>query len=178
MFTRNEKVVYPGHGVAKIDRIIEKRIAGKITKFFELHFLNKDMTILVPIENVISVGIRPLSSRKHINDIFKMLAEPIARMNSDTSMTNWNKRNKEYQEKLRSGDIREICSIYRDLKHIEAQKELSFGEKNLLYQTEALLVEEIALVNNMGEEKIIEQLRSVVNGYHKQKHILSAIQKM
>ena len=36
----------------------------------------------------------------------------------------------------------------KNLKHIEMQKELSFGEKNLLSQIEALLVEEISLVNN------------------------------
>ena len=176
MFTRNEKVVYPGHGVAVINRIIEKPIAGNLTKFFELRFLNnKDMTILVPVENAIDVGIRPLSTSKRINDIFKMLSEPVVNLHHDLAMTNWNKRNKDYQGKLRSGDLREICVIYRDLKHIETQKELSFGEKNLLHQTELLLVEEISIVKNMGEETAIKELRSLVAQPNK---IISSIQKM
>ncbi len=162
MFTHNERVVYPGHGVALINRIVEKCIAGKNAKFFELRFLNKDMTILVPVDNAVQVGIRPLSSSKRISDIFKMLSEPVVQMHNELAMTNWNKRNKEYQGKLRTGDLREICAIYRDLKHIETNKELSFGEKNLLHQTEALLVEEIAIVKEMGEDKATKELRSVV----------------
>ena len=69
---------------------------------------------------------------------------------------------KEYQGKLRTGNLRKICEIYKDLKHIEMQKELSFGEKNLLSQTEALLVEEISLVNNMETDKAMQQLRLLV----------------
>ncbi len=162
MFSLNEKVVYPGHGVAKINRILERRIAGKSTSFFELKFLNKDMIILVPVYNAVSVGIRRLSSRKNINIVFKMLAEPMEAAHHEAVVINWNKRNKEYQGKIRTGNLHEICEIYRDLKRIEGQKELSFGEKNLLKQTEALLVEEIALVHDMGKDKAVEQLRSLV----------------
>ncbi|MGB8366741.1 MAG: CarD family transcriptional regulator [Candidatus Babeliales bacterium] len=162
MFTLNEKVVYPGHGVARVVRIIEKKVAGKSSEFFELKFINKDMTILVPIANVLSVGIRPLSSSKHINDIFKILSEPVTPICHEAVITNWNKRNKEYQGKLRTGDLREICAIYKDLKYIETQKELSFGEKNLLSQTESLLVEEISLVNNLETDKATRQLRLLV----------------
>lgn len=162
MFTLGEKVVYAGHGVAKISRVIEKKVAGSTTSFFELIFLNKDMTILVPTNNLTAVGVRRLSSREKINDIFKLLAQPADLPSYDVTTNNWNKRNKEYQCKLRTGNLSEICKIYRDLRHIAAYKELSFGEKNLLQQTETLLVEEIALVENVGEERAIEQLRSIV----------------
>jgi CarD family transcriptional regulator len=164
MFVRGEKVVYPGHGVAVINCVIEKKIAGRILHFFELRFLNKDMTILVPTENAVEVGIRPLSSSEHINAIFKELSQPAIIKNSEAAVSNWNKRNKEYQGKLRSGNLLEIGAIYRDLRHIENYKELSFGEKNLLQQTEALLVEEIALVNNVEKFSATEYLRGIV-GY-------------
>jgi CarD family transcriptional regulator len=80
----------------------------------------------------------------------------------DVNTSNWNKRNKEYQLKLRSGDIQEIGRIYRDLRSIEKRKELSFGERTMLQQTESLLIEEIALVRDMQEERAIEDLRSVL----------------
>lgn len=160
MFVLGEKVVYAGHGVAQINRIIEKKVAGSTTSFFELKFLNKDMTILVPMQNVSAVGVRPLSSHENIIDIFKLLAQVSEAASYDGATSNWNKRNKEYQCKLRTGNLSEICKIYRDLRQLAAYKELSFGEKNLLQQTEALLVEEIALVENMGEEKAMERLRS------------------
>lgn len=158
MFSLNEKVVYPGHGVARINRIIEKNVAGNIVEFYELKFVNKEMTILVPVSNIESVGIRKLSSEERIDEIFTFLAQP-AKLAGNAS--SWNKRSKQYQFKLRSGDLFEISKIYRDLKYISQQKELSFGERTLLQQTEALLVEEVSLVKNVGEEKAIESLRSL-----------------
>lgn len=162
MFRLHDKVVYPGHGVAKINQIVEKIIGGNRTLFYELTFLNKEMTILIPTQNTENIGIRPLSSHDKINDIVKMLAEPAKKINAyELTATNWNKKNKEYQLKLRTGDLQKISEIYRDLKHIAQQKELSFGEKNLLNQTEALIAEEISVVKKLEPEKAIEHLRSV-----------------
>jgi CarD family transcriptional regulator len=165
-FSLEEKVVYPGYGVAKISRIVEKKIAGSSALFYELVFLHRDMTILVPQNNVLSVGIRKLSSTQHIDALFRELAEPVVEQSSDACLCNWNKRNKEYQFKLRSGNIQEICKIYRDLRSIEKRKELSFGERSLLQQTELLLVEEIALVRDMLEEKATEELRAMLPPRH------------
>ncbi|HMK32766.1 MAG TPA: CarD family transcriptional regulator [Nitrosopumilaceae archaeon] len=162
MFARNEKVVYPGHGVAVINCVIEKKIAGRSLQFFELRFLNKDMTILVPTNNATEVGIRPLSSTEYINEIFKLLAQPIITKQLDSAISNWNKRNKEYQGKLRSGNLLELCAIYRDLRHIENNKELSFGEKSLLQQTENLLSEEISIVTKINVNDAAKQLKDLV----------------
>jgi CarD family transcriptional regulator len=164
-FCVKEKVVYPGHGVAQINEIIEKLVAGNKVRFFKLEFLNKDMTILVPTENLTSVGIRRLSSTQHISAIFKTLAQPSQKISSE-AVTNWNKRNKDYQCKLRTGDLQEICKIYRDLKNMSVYKELSFGEKALLQQTETLLAQEISLVRNVDKEKAVEHLRSLFNKHH------------
>ncbi|MCK5632778.1 hypothetical protein KAH94_03450 [bacterium] len=160
MFSLGDKVVYPGHGVAKISCIVEKIIAGNVSRFFELKFLNKDMTILVPISNLSSIGLRRLSSDKIIDDVFEILSKP-AKLCHDSMLSNWNKRSKDYQNKLRTGDLYEICRIYRELNHLAARKELSFGEKTLLLQTESLLAEEISLVKDLGEEKAIARLRSL-----------------
>ena len=164
MFTLNVKVVYPGHGVALISRIIEKMVGDVKISFFELKFLNKEMTILVPLHSCDMAGIRKLSSNENIDAVFKLLAQTTTFQDdhSNAIINNWNKRSKDYQCKLRTGDIEEIGKIYRDLqiKFKAATKELSFGEKALLRQTETLLVEEISLVLEMNAEKAIEQLRS------------------
>lgn len=168
MFSLNDKVVYPGHGVAKINRIVEKMVAGQNSSFYELRFLNKEMTVLVSIANTDGIGLRPLSSTNGIDNIFKMLAEPSRKVkNYEVTANNWNKRNKEYQLKLRTGKLEEISEIYRDLKHIAQQKELSFGEKNLLNQTESLLAEEISIVRKLEADKTVEFLRSMFNSLEK-----------
>jgi CarD family transcriptional regulator len=168
MFRLNDKVVYPGHGVAKINRIVEKMVAGLNASFYELKFLNKEMTVLVPVANTGGIGLRPLCSTNRIDDIFRLLAEPAKKLKHyELTANNWNKRNKEYQLKLRTGNLEEISEIYRDLKHIAQQKELSFGEKNLLNQTESLLAEEISIVRKLEAEKTVEYLRSMFNSLEK-----------
>ena len=162
MFCLDEKVVYPGHGVAKIQRIMKKIIGGSEASFYELAFLNKDMTVLVPTDRADTVGLRSLSSHEHVLGVFSYLTQiPDDTANLEFTPANWSKRNKEYQTKLKNGDLKELCEIYKDLHMISGYKELSFGEKNLLQQIESLLVEEISLVEEVGEEKTIEHLRSL-----------------
>lgn len=160
MFCVNEKIVYPGHGVAVVSQEIEKNVAGHKVSFFELAFLNKDMTILVPVKGLGSTGIRRLSSSQKIEDLLRMLAQPTSKDFQELVASNWNKRNKEYQCKLRTGSLYEIGYVYRDLKYISTKKELSFGEKSLLQQTETLLAQEISLVKKVHEDKAVEELRS------------------
>lgn len=159
-FELNEKVVYPGHGVAKINRIVEKVISGKTTTLYELRFINKEMTILVPVNSLEVNGIRPLSSQDSIEVVFELLSQPSPRKAHQQVTSNWKHRNKAYQGKLKENNLRATAEIYRDLKSIELNKELSFCEKNLLLQAEMLLAQEIAHVQKIGEEKAIEHLRS------------------
>ena len=161
MFALNEKVVYPGHGVALISRIIERVVAGEVAHFYELKFLNKDMTILIPIDNLETIGIRGLSTKDYIESVFKIVMTPIVKSPLvELNNSSWNKRNKKYQSCLRSGNLVEISKIYRDLHYLSLEKELSFGERNLLSQTELLLAEEISMVEQVVRDVAIEQLRS------------------
>src|SRR4029077_12285731 len=100
-------------------------------------------------------------------------AEPFIKPTHETIATNWNKRNKEYQCKIRTGSIKEICKIYKDLMHVAAVKELSFGEKLLLEQTEFLLVEEISMVTLISEDILIKKLRLLANNNDKMASITS-----
>jgi CarD family transcriptional regulator len=162
MFSLHDKVVYPGHGVAQITAVIEKEVSSQKMTYFELKFLNKDMTVLVPTHCLNAMPIRPLSSREHVHDALRVLTQPARKLSQyEFTASSWNKRNKEYQTKLRAGGLRELSEIYRDLRFIEMQKELSFGEKNLLCQTEQLLVEEISLVEHLEPEAAIKHLRSL-----------------
>jgi CarD family transcriptional regulator, regulator of rRNA transcription len=161
VFSLHEKVVYPGHGVAQIHRILEKNVGGQTQSFYELTFMSKDMTVLIPTTGVDAAGLRPLSTSEHIDDALKVLGQPARKISHyEFNASNWNKRNKEYQLKLRRGNLKELSEIYRDLRFISTQKELSFGEKTILQQAESLLVEEIAIVQRLAQERAVEKLRS------------------
>lgn len=162
MFLLRQKVVYPGHGVAYVNRIIEKQVGAEKAAFYELTFLSKDMTILVPVSNIESIGLRSLSSVTDIHAIFNNLSKPERKLSPfEFSASSWNKRHKEYQLKLRRGTLEDLSAIYKDLRTIEAQKKLSFGEKTILQKTEGLLVEEITVVQNTDSEKTVQRLRTL-----------------
>ncbi len=106
------------------------------------------------------VGLRALSTHECVKDIMTILTKPAEPLHElDNSTHTWNKRNKEYLEKLKNGNLQELSEMYRDLHYIAAQKELSFGERGLLNQIENLLVEEIATVEETGRERMLEQVR-------------------
>ncbi|MFA5999007.1 MAG: CarD family transcriptional regulator [Candidatus Babeliales bacterium] len=159
MFLVDEKVVYPGYGVALISKLVRRLISGKQTSFYELKFFNKDMAVLVPEDRIEAVGIRRLSTEQDLNSMFKLLAEPIKKSSDELGINNWNRRNKKYQLSLRSGDLLKLCHIYRDLQLISHTKELSFGERNLKSKIELLLIEEIAVVKNIDKDKASKYLQ-------------------
>jgi CarD family transcriptional regulator len=167
MFLVNEKVVYPGYGVAFISKLVKRLISGKQTSFYELKFFNKDMAVLVPEDRLEAVGIRRLSSQQDLESMFKVLSEPIVRTEYEVGLNNWNRRNKKYQLNLRSGDLIKICQIYKDLQIISQTKELSFGERNLKSKIEQLLIEEISVVKNIDREKALKFLQKTFLGAYK-----------
>lgn len=159
MFAVHDKVVYPAHGVAVVNQIINKFLGGTPTQLYELKFVHKDMTILVPIDNLTAVGIRRLSSREVIAQLWEILSDYTPVHYHEIASSTWNKRNKKYQHILRSGNIQDIGNIYRELQMISRYKELSFGERTLLAQIELLLAQEISFVENLDSEEAVARLR-------------------
>jgi CarD family transcriptional regulator len=162
MFKLNDHVVYPGHGVAVVEDIIEKSISGTIIKFLKLNFLFKDMTILVPLYNVESIGIRYPSDNAEVDTALRELTKkPEKRLESiDFTPSGWNRRHKDYQARIQSGKLGEIAKIYRDLMYIAQQKDLSFGERTVLQTTEELIAQEIQTVKKKEREIVIQLLRN------------------
>ena len=161
MFELKDKVVYPGHGVAVIDDIIEKIVSGTSIKFFKLNFLYKDMTILLPINNLKYSGARYVGDKKAVENAIKELYKlPEKKMAYfDFTPSGWNKRNKDYQNKIQSGELVEIAQIYRDLMFIAQHKELSFGEKKILQVVEELFIQEIQLITQQERSVVLEDLK-------------------
>jgi len=164
MFCRNEKVVYPGYGVAMIQEIIVRQVVGKKSEFLQLKFMNKEMTILVPVEKIDVLKIRKLRSAEEIETGLASLSAvfSIGKKEERMQAATWSKRQKEYQTKMQSGDIVEIGLMYCELRHIEIQKELSFGEKTLLLQVEDLLAEELAISKGCKYVAAKETIRDIV----------------
>lgn len=161
MYKRSEHVIYPGHGVAVVEDIIEKTVASTTISFLKLTFLFKDMTILVPVYNVAAIGLRYPSSRQEVEVVLdELVKQPQKKLESiDLTPSGWNRRHKDYQTKLQQGGLLELAGIYRDLMHIAQQKDLSFGERTILQTIEDLLAQEIQIVVTQDREIVLQWLR-------------------
>lgn len=162
-FKINEKLVYPAHGVAVVEDVIEKMVSGRSLAFYKLAFLYKDMTILIPVNNCEQTGVRQLSALVDIDGALAALQERIAKqefVTVDVSPSGWNKRNKDYQNRVQNGDFAVVLDIYQELMHIAQNKDLSFGEKTLLQTTEELLAQELMVIKAIDRGDALELLRA------------------
>lgn len=157
MFKVGEKVVYPAHGVALIESIQTKVVSGTARKFYMLRILDSEMTIMIPSENVNSMGLRPVIGKDMVVKVYKILREKKVEMDHHT----WNRRYREYTEKIKTGSVLEIAKVLRDLFVLKGDKELSFGERKMLDTARSLLVKELAIARASPEEKIIDELRHI-----------------
>lgn len=162
MFKLHDHVIYPAHGVATVSEISEKKVADNSIQFLKLDFLFKDMMILVPTYNIAIIGIRYPSSEQEVNTaIYELSKKPERILDSiDFTPSGWNRRHKEYQNKIQDGKLIEIAKIYRDLMFIAQQKDLSFGERTVLQTTEELLVQEMQIVKIKDKDVVIQLLRN------------------
>jgi CarD family transcriptional regulator len=156
-FKKGEKVVYPAHGVGVIQDIQNKQISGTERKYYMLKILDSEMTIMIPTENVDAVGLRRVIGKEMVTKIYKILRQRKVEVDSQT----WNRRYREYTEKIKTGSPLEIAKVLRDLLVLKGDKELSFGERKMLDTARSLLVKELSIARAHPEEKIMEELKTI-----------------
>ncbi len=139
MFDVGERVVYPAHGVGRIEAIEEKTVAGKSIQCYIITIIEKELTMIVPVDNADKVGLRYLISEEEIQEVLDILKQ-----STDDMPSRWKERDRFNHEKIRTGSLYEIAEVYRDLSHLEKEKTLSSGDRKMLENTRALIVNEIA----------------------------------
>ena len=153
-----DKAVYPGHGVGEIISIEIKKIGGQELSFYILKIIDTDLKIMIPTSNPKGAGIRELIEENEIPEVYNILK------NQDVKIDNvaWNKRFKDYNEKLKSGSLFEIAEVLRDLYVLKKRKELSFGEKRMYEMAINLLSQEISIVKSLERDVIIEEIENIL----------------
>lgn len=154
MFKVGDNAVYPSHGVGIIKRIEEKVISGKKKSFYVLQVIENGMTIMVPTDNTAGVGLRALVSQQEVDEVFGILRDKQVKIDRTT----WNRRYREYMEKIKTGSVREIAEVLRNLYLLKNSKDLSFGEKKMFDTAKSLLVREISMSNRLSESEVEAEL--------------------
>jgi CarD family transcriptional regulator len=158
MFQIGDKAVYPGHGVGIIEGIETKEIMGKEQSFFILKIVDNGMTIMIPRDNVSAVGLRGVIRKPEVRKVIHILKEKDVIIDNQT----WNRRYREYMDKINTGSIYEIAEVLRDLHLLKAEKELSFGERKIMDMAENLLVRELAIARDVKESDILREIKSIL----------------
>lgn len=152
-FRANEYVVYPAHGVGKIEMIEEREVAGTKLELFVVCFEKDKMTLRVPTGKAKAVGLRRLSTPEVVKDALKTL-----RGRARIKRTMWSRRAQEYEAKINSGDLVAIAEVIRDLHRGSGQPEQSYSERQLYEAALDRLARELAAVEKIDEAAALKQV--------------------
>jgi CarD family transcriptional regulator len=156
-FSVGDKAVYPVHGVAEVVALEQRDIGGNQTPVYILKIIETGMKIMVPTINAGTIGLRDLITSKQVKEVYSILkARDIPR---DTQT--WNRRYREYMEKIKTGSVFEIAEVMRDLCVLRITKDLSFGERKMLDTARGLLTRELALAKGVGEDRIASEIEAI-----------------
>ncbi len=159
MFNVGDLAVYPAHGVGLIEGIEEKSISGIEHIFYVIRILDNDMKIMVPRKNAEQVGLRRVISDSEVEQVYAILEKKDIEFTPQT----WNRRYREYMDKIKTGSIFDLATVLRDLYILQMDKPLSFGEKKMLDTAKGLLIKELSIAKDKKEEEITEEIESIFN---------------
>ena len=157
-YKKGEVVIYPQHGACKVEGTKKMEFFGEKQEYLILKTVINEMTLKVPVEKTDDVGVRPPVSADELEDLVSVLAKPDPRVPS-----NWSRRFKNHQEKLKSGDVYQVAEVVRNLALRDQAKGLSAGEKTLYTKALSVLVSELAFALNTPEEKAIAKVEEALS---------------
>ncbi len=156
-FEVGDKAVYPVHGVAEVVALEKRDIGGSATSVYILKIVETGLKIMVPVTNAGTVGLRELISSKQVKEVYAILKSRDIPRDTQT----WNRRYREYMEKIKTGSVFEIAEVLRDLCVLRVSKDLSFGERRMLDTARTLLTREIALAKGVTEDKVSSEIDAI-----------------
>jgi CarD family transcriptional regulator len=157
-FDVGDKVVYPHHGAAVIERRETKLVFGEEREYLVLRLAYGDLVLSVPVDNTDEVGLRDIIDGEEVEEVFAVLRKKEARM-----PTNWSRRFKNHVEKLKSGDVYQVAEVVRNLSLRDNEKGLSAGEKRMLAKARQILLSELIFAIDVSEEEAEKQLDEVLS---------------
>ena len=157
MFQIGEVAVYPGHGVGKIESIEDKEFSGMKQSFYIMRILDTDMTIMIPVDGAKNAGLRCVINSGEVKKVYEILKE----RNAVHDNTPWNRRYKDYMERIKSGSIFEVATVLKELYSLRVWKELSFGEKKMFEISRNLIKKELSIALSREEGEIEAEIEKI-----------------
>jgi CarD family transcriptional regulator len=157
-FHVGDLAVYPAHGVGEIQAIESRVVNGEKHNFYIMKVIENGMVIMIPIANVESVGLRAVIDEKDVPKVYKVMK---FRNESMPDNQTWNRRYREYMDKIKTGSLYDVAEVFRDLFLLKLNKDLSFGERKLYDTAQVLLVRELSTAKELDEKTILSEIESL-----------------
>jgi CarD family transcriptional regulator len=124
-----------------------------------MKILENNMTIMIPVNNVESVGVRDIIDDEEVAKVYAIMKKRDIPADNQT----WNRRYREYMEKIKTGSLYEVAEVLRDLYLLKVDKELSFGERKMLDTAQSLLLKELSIAKKTDENAIMSDIKAIFN---------------
>ena len=157
-FKVGDLAVYPAHGVGRIEAIESRVVNDEKHNFYIMKVLENSMVIMIPTCNVESVRLRNVISKEEIPKVYDVIKQDRKSLIDNQT---WNRRYKEYMDKIKTGSIYDVAEVFRDLYFIKVTKDLSFGERKLFDTATTLLISELSIAANTNEETVMSNIESL-----------------
>ena len=156
-FKLGETVVYPKHGVGEVMKIESMEVANIKTNFYVVKMEQSKLIIRVPTEKLEQVGLRKISSKKIIEEVFSVL-----KLKPKIRRIMWSRRAQEYDAKIFSGDPIKIAEVVRDLFRKTSQAEQSYSERQMFQVAIERLAREVAAVEKTDYFQSTEKIETIL----------------
>ena len=157
-FKIGDIVVYPKHGVGEIIKIESMEISSIKTKFYVVKMEQSKLVIRVPLDKQIEVGLRKISSKKIIEEVFSVL-----KLKPKIRRIMWSRRAQEYDAKIFSGDPIRIAEVVRDLFRKNSQADQSYSERQMFQVAIERLAREVAAVEKTDYFQSTEKIETILS---------------
>jgi len=157
VFSEGDMAVYPAHGVGVIKSVETKTIAGIDQAFYVLEILDNSMRIMIPTASSKNVGLRAIVNKSEVSDVLDILADRTVELGAQT----WNRRYRDYMEKIKTGSVHEVAVVLRDLFLLSVDKDLSYGERKMLDTAKNLIVTELSLAQEEEEDVVTKTIEAI-----------------
>ena len=157
-FKVGDRLVYPNYGVGVVETVQESLLGGSPAPWYELRFVGNKSRVMVPVGNSDRIGLRLLTRRTDVASVFQILEDATLPPGDD-----WKARHKQNVDRMRSGLLRDMADVLRNLAFAQKQKALSSQEKKMYEHARDLIVSEIAQVSGLPESEVASRVEEALD---------------
>jgi len=156
-YSQDEWIVHAHYGVGQIGGVEVKSISGEETSYYKIK--TSDSTFWVPVDQMNSEVLRPLSTREEIQQALDTLRRPAKEMSSNSKL-----RQSRIQSVRESNAPDAIAQLIRDLRARKRDKGVLYSSERAAFQTlSQRLVQEWAIVTDANVDELALELDQLLN---------------